>query len=258
MRIISNKKLNKRLDDRGAAIVTVIVVCAFITIIATTMLYISARNFQTKQVDYQNKISFYQAEEALDTLKSLLVEDVNDTFKYSYADTMANVVDHKGTPNISNYYSKSYTEKLSSVWATRAGLSTAQLLVESDATKVAVTTAVKAYMTDKLITEPGITDPAQISEIQNMIDCIQEVSNFYIPPARDKFVMVGVKSAFTTGNGYSTYIYTDIGLELPQLYISGMEVGVDPASPDNPVNYAGQDINVADCVKYMNWHRYDD
>ena len=258
MRIINNKKLNKRLDDRGAAIVTVIVVCAFITIIATTMLYISARNFQTKQVDYQNKISFYQAEEALDTLKSLLVEDVNDAFKYAYADTMANVVDHKGTPNVSNYYSKSYTEKLSSVWAARSGLSTSQLLVASDATKAQVTAAVKTYMTNKLITEPGLTGTTQAVEIQSMIDCIQEVSNFYIPPAKDKFVMVGVKSAFTTGNGYSTYIYTDIGLELPQLYISGMEVGIDPSSPDNPANYAGHEVNVADCVKYMNWHRYDD
>ena len=130
MRIINNRKLNKSLDDRGSAIVTVIVVCAFITIIATTMIYISARNFETKQVDYQNKTSFYQAEEALDTLKSLLVEDVNDSFKYAYADTMANAVDHKGTPNLSHYYAKSYTETLSSVWAGRTGLSTSQLLTE--------------------------------------------------------------------------------------------------------------------------------
>ena len=63
-------------DNRGAAIVTVIVVSAFITIIATTMLYIAGRNYISKQTDYQNKISFYQAEEVLDKLKAYLVEEL--------------------------------------------------------------------------------------------------------------------------------------------------------------------------------------
>ena len=50
--MIRNKKIKS--DNRGAAIITVIIVCVFISVIATTMLYITSRNFMTKQVDYQN------------------------------------------------------------------------------------------------------------------------------------------------------------------------------------------------------------
>ena len=128
-------------DNRGAAIVTVIVVSAFITIIATTMLYIAGRNYISKQTDYQNKISFYQAEEVLDKLKAYLVEDVSDAFEYAYADTMANYVDHKGTPNVESYYARSYTEKLKKIWD---GREAAVITIDPEVSKL--TQALREYL----------------------------------------------------------------------------------------------------------------
>ena len=51
---------------------------------------------------------------------------------------------------------------------------------------------------------------------------IRSVERCDIPPAKDKFILVGVKVAYEPEDGYSTYIYTDIGLELPDFYMQGM------------------------------------
>ncbi|MDE7207365.1 MAG: hypothetical protein K2N90_09470, partial [Lachnospiraceae bacterium] len=67
-----------KLNNRGSALISVLVVTTFITIIATTMLYMAAMNYQQKLTDYQNKESFYDAEKSLDELKSLLVADVQE------------------------------------------------------------------------------------------------------------------------------------------------------------------------------------
>ena len=226
-------------DDRGAAIITVIVVSAFITIIATTMLYIAGRNYMSKQTDYQNKISFYQAEEVLDKLKAYLVEDVSDAFEYAYADTMANYVDHKGTPNVESYYARSYTEKLKKIWTDRE---TAAISTDPEVSKL--TQAVRDYLVSKLM-EDGMEEEAA----KAIAERIRSVDRCEIPPAKDKFIFVGVRVAYEPEDGYSTYIYTDIGLELPDFYMQGM--------PDADER-GGQTLELADCVKYMNWKRYDD
>ncbi len=226
-------------DNRGAAIVTVIVVSAFITIIATTMLYIAGRNYISKQTDYQNKISFYQAEEVLDKLKAYLVEDVSDAFEYAYADTMANYVDHKGTPNVESYYARSYTEKLKKIWD---GREAAVITIDPEVSKL--TQALREYLVKKL-EEDGLDEDSA----KAIAERIRSVERCDIPPAKDKFILVGVKVAYEPEDGYSTYIYTDIGLELPDFYMQGMS-GADERG--------GQTLDLADCVKYMNWKRYDD
>ncbi|MDE6518408.1 MAG: hypothetical protein K2L18_11285, partial [Acetatifactor sp.] len=65
-----------KLNNDGSAIVTVLVVVAFITILATIMLYVSGMNFQMKVADYRTKESFYQAETPVEELRAQLVKDV--------------------------------------------------------------------------------------------------------------------------------------------------------------------------------------
>ena len=226
-------------DNSGAAIVTVIVVSAFISIIATTMIYIAARNYMSKQTDYQNKISFYEAEEVLDKLKAYLIDDVSDGFEYAYADTMANYIDHMGTPNAENYYAKSYTERLKEIWSKRETAA-----IPADASTSKLTQAVRNFIIEKL-QEDGYTT----EEAQAIAERIRSVERCDVPPAKDKFILVGVKAVYEPENGYSTYIYTDIGLELPEFYVQGM-----PEAEER----AGKQLELAECVKYMNWKRYDD
>jgi hypothetical protein len=219
-------------DNRGSGIVTVVVVTMFITIIATTMIYIAARNYQTKQVDYQNKVSFYQAEEALDTLKSLLAQDVSDAFMYAYADTMSNYAEYGS--DINKYYADSYTKKMMKYWSDRVG-SGSNL------------DAVKTYMRERLIdNSPVPLSDDEKTEINNMIGCITAVGEFKVPPSNDKFVITGIEASYTSKNGYSTYIKVDMGLELPDINL------VTTSAPTEDT------VKLTDCVKYMNWQRDED
>lgn len=237
--MMSREKTSAKLNNRGAAIITVIVVSAFITIIATTLLYITARNYMTKQTDYQNKISFYEAEEALDKLKAYLVQDVSDAFSYAYADTLTNCLDHTGSANLQSYYAQSYTERLKKVWEQR----------ESDAgTTDKRTQAVRSFVQERLEAEGN----TQAEDIANRIISVGE---WEIPPEKDKFILKDIKVAYESDEGYSTYIITSIGLELPAFYASGMSDDGDGAYDYD--NVKGKTVSLTDCVKYINWQRYD-
>ena len=56
----------KRRDDRGSAIVIVIIAMAMIGILATTMLWMAYMNYMIKVADIRNKNSFYTAEEVVE------------------------------------------------------------------------------------------------------------------------------------------------------------------------------------------------
>ena len=187
-----------------------------------------------EEIIYRN-----QAEEVLDKLKAYLVEDVSDAFEYAYADTMANYVDHKGTPNVESYYARSYTEKLKKIWD---GREAAVITIDPEVSKL--TQALREYLVKKL-EEDGLDEDSA----KAIAERIRSVERCDIPPAKDKFILVGVRVAYEPEDGYSTYIYTDIGLELPDFYMQGMS-GADERG--------GQTLDLADCVKYMNWKRYDD
>ncbi|MDE6673474.1 MAG: hypothetical protein K2K19_01485, partial [Acetatifactor sp.] len=52
----------RKRNNAGSAMVTVLVVIVVISILATVMLYLSGSNFQMKVTDFRTKESFYQAE----------------------------------------------------------------------------------------------------------------------------------------------------------------------------------------------------
>ncbi len=56
------KKNNWMKDNRGAALVSIMIAVAFISILASALLYMSYSNFQMKLVNYQSKVNFYGTE----------------------------------------------------------------------------------------------------------------------------------------------------------------------------------------------------
>ena len=60
------RKLHKRMNDRGSAIVVVIIAMAFIGILASVLMYMSLFNYQMKVNNLKAKDNFYSAETVLD------------------------------------------------------------------------------------------------------------------------------------------------------------------------------------------------
>lgn len=77
-------------DDRGSAIVIVIIAMAMIGILATTLLWMAYMNYMIKAADVRNKNSFYSAEEVVEQIMAGLQHTSADAVGVAYRDVMAN------------------------------------------------------------------------------------------------------------------------------------------------------------------------
>lgn len=75
-----------KVNNRGSALLTVILVVGFLSILATTLLYVAGMNFQIKQADYQNKRTFYTGESVLEEIRARLMEDAAAASAEAYND----------------------------------------------------------------------------------------------------------------------------------------------------------------------------
>jgi hypothetical protein len=192
------------------------------------MLYISGQNYQQKQTDYQNKKSFYVAEEALDSLKALLVSQAGEAYIAAYQDTMQNYVRLKSDEARKNYYYKAFLDKLVELWDEQKNES-------SD-----LVGCVRKYMTDNSVS-------------YEVADCIYKVDS-YGTTDDGQFVIKGVKSKYTEGN-YTTFLYTDICVSAPN-YTDTFTSSLS-TSDDEEETEIDEKVSLTDCVIYMNWHKAD-
>lgn len=227
------RKIKKRfrIDNKGSAIVTTIVVTLFISIIATTMLFVSGRNFIMKQTDYQNKQSFYKAEETLDKLKELLVAEVDEAYAVAYKDMMREYARLKTDDAQMRRYADTFTTYLEDKkWKPRVGLNETDRM--EDSTPEMRLAAVRRFMEDR-----GV-DP-------DMTKLITEVGGFRIMSIdnKNRFVIQGVQVYYVDDKGFSAYIKTDIALTPPEYKASGST----SAEPEK--------MNMTENVIYINWQK---
>lgn len=80
--------LRKKMNNSGAALVTVIVVIAFISVLATVVLYMSGTNYYMKATDKKNKDSFYDAETAMENIRAALMVEAQGAYQDAYQETV--------------------------------------------------------------------------------------------------------------------------------------------------------------------------
>lgn len=85
MLIDNNTKLNiLKKKNSGSTLITVVIVVAFISILATILLYLVSENYKTKVYDMHAKESFYSAEEVVELMKATLTKDVAKASKPAF------------------------------------------------------------------------------------------------------------------------------------------------------------------------------
>lgn len=63
-------------DNRGAALVSIMIAVAFIAILASSLLYMSYSNFKMKVVNYESKVNFYETERDLTTITTSIRNEI--------------------------------------------------------------------------------------------------------------------------------------------------------------------------------------
>ena len=239
------KKLIKqlRLNNNGAAMVSVIVVAAFITILASTMLYFTGMNYQMKSADYQNAKTFYDAEKALDVIKAVLVKDVSVAYELAYRDVMTDYANYSDAEQRNYACAERFVEEMEKIWLARAvgkteGQKYEEALIELITNDPDIDSAVKSEVVGHIYIDPS-EPPINISKVDS----------------EGKFILSNVKVVSHAQGGYNSYIMTDIGLLVPEYdFINGSKSTYE--APAVPVDAEEKILNMSNSVIYMNWRRY--
>lgn len=106
------KWAKKKRDDRGSAIVIVIIAMAMIGIMATTLLWMAYMNYMIKVADIRNKNSFYTAEEVVEQVMSGLRRESAEAVGIAYRDVLANWDNLQSEAARSNVFMTTYMDTL--------------------------------------------------------------------------------------------------------------------------------------------------
>lgn len=210
------------LDNRGSAIVTVLVLTVFISVLATTLLYVATRNFQVKQTDYQNKKNFYKAEAVLEEIKTIVTLDASDACAYAYEQTMSEYVSVNAETR-RNTYQKAFAQNLYKIWEQRFSAAGDAL------------SAVKNNI--------GLSPESA--------DCVKAVANISKDEAKGGFLLQGLEVEVTDGQGYTTVITTDIYVSAPQLDWTVENFVTLPSGTEVEQNT----LKMSDYVVFTNWKK---
>ncbi len=215
---------NKKLNNRGAALVMVIVVIAFISISATILLYMSAMNFYMKTTDIKNKGSFYEEEKALEEIKASLMQQASEAAKVAYVKVMPlyGVYD---PATMQSKFNEEFINQFKTLWRAK---------VTTDAPA-----DVKTYLLTLMDTKYADADRLKVeAPAGSSFACTFDTTN-------GKFLLQTVNLEFTDSKGYITIISTDFVVQAPTV-----NFGMDPTSD---AAKAGETIELVKYVTYSNW-----
>ena len=74
----ADKRKKRGLGDRGSAMVMVIVIIAFVAILASVLMFLSFSGYQMRAADRRTKDNFYTAETVLDEINVGLQGEISD------------------------------------------------------------------------------------------------------------------------------------------------------------------------------------
>lgn len=223
------KKRNRgeRLDDRGAALVTVIIVVGLLSILATTFLYLSGMNFFMKKTDQKTKESFYEAETALEEIRAELMELSADAAGKAYQRLLVQYASMDSYTRYSAYQSY-FFEELQKSWNAKRDVETPQLSYEEMIKRI-VSPEYQSFLSlDPATADAGAPDLTYVSQ------------GYLLIP--------GICLTYTNSEGYTTIIQTDYMVNVPQLNWS-----VGDTTPGGTPAADKDGVDLSECVQYYNW-----
>lgn len=202
-----------QLQNGGYAMATVIIVIAFISILATTLLYVSGMNFQMKSIDYHLKESFYESEEFLETVKAKFVDLASQAADQAYSEVMIEAVSFRDSNRMQAEFNEKFFEYIKNHWS------------DIEAVLIADVCYAESYTED------------QRWEIR--------VDQGYMN-------VNGFRVHYTNAEKYTSYIDTDFRIVAPKITwpVNAAKTTWDTADDST---YIPTPINFSDCVNYINW-----
>lgn len=215
-----------KLNNTGSAIVTILVVVAFLTILATVMLYISGANYQMKVTDYRTKESFYQAETPVEELRAQLVKDTQAAFAEAYTAAMSEYSSMGDAATREANYRQLFCDAMNRIWKNRCGY-------------IAGTTNLDWAAGIGTVVQPASSGAAWNVEVTpaGELDSSLAIS-------QGQLIMREVTFTYDSSNQYTSIISTDYCITIPR--VNWSDAFEEEATAESQLDFSG-------CVNYMNW-----
>jgi Tfp pilus assembly protein PilX len=111
MKVASRWNLQHNKDNKGASLVTVLLTVSIVSAITMLVLAIAVLNMYMKKADLRGQSAFYDAESALEEIRTGLSYEASSAASYAYIDTLSNYSDTTDEEKVDNFQ-KLYRQKL--------------------------------------------------------------------------------------------------------------------------------------------------
>lgn len=212
----ADKKEKLYRDNKGSAMVMIIVIIAFIAILVSVLMFVSFSGYQMRVVDRRGKDNFYTAETVLDEINVGLQGEISGALSKAYSEVMNNFSLYQSAnarnkalheiyyKNLKERLQKSSTEPNNYNITKLQGYLSADSLGNGDGTRDSFLSGGASY---GAIVESNLEYPALGEEYKMEVD-------------NSKLLLKDLKVSYVDQNGYISIISTDIRITLPSLNFS--------------------------------------
>lgn len=214
-----------KLNNTGAALVTVIVVIAFISVMVTVLLYSSGINTYMKTTDMKIKNNFYSAEIPLEQVRSLLVDMVGDAYEQTYKNAIASYALNASSGVGNSSFNSEFVGNFQNIWDSRRGGK------EADYIKSVVGSEYSSF----------------IKSTDADIDLEPHETEGYL-------LLKGIKVCYVE-DGYESVIETDYIIKVPEIDmdIKEPQKSWDVGATEQDKAKSRKELDLLTCVNYYNW-----
>lgn len=227
------RKARRKLDNAGAALVTVIVVIAFISVMVTVLLYTTSVNFYMKTTDMRIKGSFYDAETTLEEIRAALVKRVGDAYEVAYRETQMNYAIAGSGSAREEAFKSAFAEAFEDSW-------------KSDVTAIGGDTL--KYIKTMVDSEERAKDLVLLP-----VPGVGEVApTLQVNKAEGRIVLKNIRVSHVSGD-YVSIIETDFIIRAPEISWSVTTSATEWAAGDGASALDRKEIDMVNSVNYLNW-----
>lgn len=202
-------------DNRGGAMAMVLIIIAFISILAGVLMFAAYGGYQMRLVDKQGTDNFYSAETVLDEINAGLQLEVSNALAKSYEQVMVNYALYETAEERSEAFYKVYCEEL--MTALKDATTPNSYNIEK----------LRGYLTSNVLGDgnPGAGLTANGSRTNfgsygAIVESNVSPEAYTMAQQDDGILLKDLKVSYVNKNGYVSIISTDIHIVLPSANFS--------------------------------------
>lgn len=201
-------------DNRGGAMAMVLIIIAFISILASVLMFVAYSGYQMRLVDRQGKDNFYTAETVLDEINTGLQEEISVALSKAYQRVMVNYALFETAEKRNEEFYNVYYDELQKA-----------LQLDPAHTNQYSVAKLRGYLSPEVLGDgkAGVTpDGSKLNfgTYGAIVESAVTPESFTLALKKDGILLKDLKVSYVNRRGYISIITTDIRIALPSVNFS--------------------------------------